>query len=225
MATGAPTTQAILAADASDLEQWPSLARRQGESAKQYAAFLDYVRMGPGRSLRKLSDQYRRQIDGDSTVQPPTKTLRTLEKWSSANEWQKRLAAYQQERADRDQAIWEERRRAVNEADFATGDALRELGNQILAQTPQFLKTTRRLVKGGEGAADREVITVELDGAFMAKLFKLASDLQRQASGIDVQKHEHSGPGGGPIRTQGSQVHLYLPDNERSTVTGDGSSD
>lgn len=223
MGSSAPTAQAVLDADAQSLGQWQALARRKGESAKSHAAFLDYVRMGAGRSLSKLQATY--CVQSESEVSPPTKRLATLKKWSSANDWQKRLAAYQQERETHDQVVWEERRRALHEADFTTGDALRELASQILAQTPQFLKTTRRLVKGGEGAPDREVITVELDGALMLRTLKLASDLQRQASGADIQKHEHSGPGGGPIRTQGSQVHLYLPDNQRDTVIDDSRDD
>ena len=78
-----------------DPSVWDSLARQAGESPKAHAAFLDYVRMGPGRSLRKLHERYCRQSD----VEPPsdlapTKRLRTLQEWSVRFAWQKRLAAY-----------------------------------------------------------------------------------------------------------------------------------
>lgn len=185
MAAKAPTTRAILAASAESLDGWQALARRKGESSKAHAALLDYVRMGPGRSLRKLHATYCGQSEGGAGAEtPPTRRLATLEDWSSRYAWQDRLAAYKQERNARDQVIWEERQRALQEADFTTGDALRELAALMLAQTPQFLKTTRRLVKGGKGQPDREVVTVALDGTLMLRALKLASELQRKASGL-----------------------------------------
>lgn len=177
--------------EAQSLDGWLALARRTGESSKAHAAFLDYVRMGPGRSLQKLHAVYCGQSGGKAGAeQPPTKRLATLEKWSSDNAWQQRLADYKHERNARDQVIWEERQRALQEADFATGDALRDLAAQILDQTPQFLKTTRRLVKGSKGQPDREVVTVALDGTLMLRALKLASELQRKASGLTDETFE-----------------------------------
>lgn len=51
-------------------------------------AFLDYVGLGPGRSLSALAERY--QTD---TKTPPTKRLKTLKDWSVRYHWQTRLAA------------------------------------------------------------------------------------------------------------------------------------
>jgi len=118
VATKAPTIRAVLDADTQTLDGWSALAQREGESDKAHTAFLEYVRMGPLRSLQKLHEEYCAQ--GESRPSPPTRRLATLKKWSLDYEWQTRLAAYKQERDARDQVIWEERRRALQEADFAT---------------------------------------------------------------------------------------------------------
>ncbi len=196
MAEHTPTVQALLDAQRIVDEAWASLAKRPGESVKAHAAFLDYVRMGPRRSLRQLQAQYVKQAasveQADSGARmelPPTVKINSLFTWSVRYEWQARIADYQKERDRQDQAVAEARRRALQEADFLTGDDLRDLAGQILAQTPQFLKTTRRLVKGSNGQPDREVITVGLDGGLMLRALQLASELQSKALGV-AEKHE-----------------------------------
>jgi len=193
----ANTVQALLDQPL-DPAAWETLARRDGETAKAHAAFLEYVRMGPGRSLRKLHARYvdwRRTGDGLATEKPPTTRLRTLMEWSSRFEWQARLEAYAEERDRAAIAEWEARRQALREIDFQTGDELRDLAARILAETPQFLKTTRRLIKGRDGATDREIITVGIDIDAMLKALKLASDLQRAAAGLPAAaievRHDH----------------------------------
>jgi len=176
------------AASHPDPAAWESLARRPDEPPKSHAAFLDYVRLGPGRSLRTLHAVYcDRSETGAGPEKPPTKRLATLKDWSARFAWQARLKTYHQERQQHEQAVWETRRQALREADFTAGDHLRELVAQILAQTPQFLKTTRRVVKGGKGQPDREVVTLGIDLDVMLKALKLASELQRQAADIPQQ--------------------------------------
>jgi hypothetical protein len=51
------------------------------ESAKAYQAFVDYVNLGPTRSLRKLVDFYNK----------PSTYLRQLAVWSDEYHWQDRL--------------------------------------------------------------------------------------------------------------------------------------
>jgi hypothetical protein len=53
------------------------------ESAKAYQAFVDYVNLGPQRSLRKLVERYNK---------PPT-YLRQLAVWSTEYGWQDRIKA------------------------------------------------------------------------------------------------------------------------------------
>jgi len=175
-----------------DPSAWDSLARQAGETPKAHAAFLDYVRMGPGRSLRKLHERYCQQSDNEpATESPPTQRLRTLADWSVRFAWQKRLAAYKDERDRHDQERWEARRRAVRERDWDAGEELRDLAAKVLAQAPQFVKTTRRLLRGHDGAPDREVITLGLDADALLKTLKLASELQRQAAEVPPPKQQH----------------------------------
>lgn len=174
------------------METWD---RQPQESAKAHSAFLDYCRMGPGRSLGKLSAIYR-QKDGDPTAGiPPTRLLRTLERWSSKYGWQKRVEAWDAELQRQEQARWEERQRQVRDADWQMGEELRALAGKILEQTPQFIKTTRRLVKGKKGESDREVITLGIDVTGLVRAAEAGSKLQRQATGMpdSVQQIEHSG--------------------------------
>ena len=74
---------------------WPTeLDRQEGETARGYAAFLDYCRMGPARSIRKLLAVYVAQTVSSPTVKQPSTQLSTLERWSRDNAWQARLPAY-----------------------------------------------------------------------------------------------------------------------------------
>jgi hypothetical protein len=184
---GVPTAQAVLEREqALDPSAWEALAQRDGETAKAHAAFVDYVLMGPGRSLRKLYARYRDRTEiGPGTEKPPTRRLATLSEWSAKHQWQDRLTAYQEERDRREQEAWEARRKAVRQADWEAGEALRDLAADILAETPNFLKTTRRLVKGKGGQPDREVLTVGIEIAALLKAIELASKLQALAAGVE----------------------------------------
>ena len=180
-----PTAQNVLDREPPPPSTWQALTRRDGETTKGHAAFIDYALMGPGRSLRKLCDRYRGQKDGEPGAEkPPTTRVATLEEWSAKHEWQKRIAAWDKERQQVEQAHIDTRRRALLEANWETGEALRGLAADILAQAPNFLKTTRKLVKGHEGQPDREVITLGIDIAAMLKALALANEFQQQAVGM-----------------------------------------
>jgi hypothetical protein len=130
----------------------------------------------------RASDTWRRWYqarDKDGQRLPDSKT------------WEERAAAYDEHLAAQERRKWEARRRQVREQDWDVGDELRDLAANILAQSPQFLKTTRRLIKGQDGAPDREVVTLALDGGFLLRAVKLASELQRQAAEVlpPVQRH------------------------------------
>lgn len=210
--------------EALDPAVWEALARVKGESDKAHTAFLDYIRLGPDRSLRKLHARYRVQSGGKAGAEtaPPTKRLNTLANWSSRYQWQKRLAAYKQERERREQARWEERRRDVREADYTAGEALRDLAAQVLRQAPLF-DGKRRVVRGKDGEPDTIIETVALKGHLAVQALKLASELQRQAAEVQppTQRLEHTGRDGGPIQTAG--VVIYIPKNGReANPDGDG---
>lgn len=98
-----------------------------GESRKSRRALLDYAMM-PGRSLKKLWRVYQEQD------KPPTKRLKTLDKWSSVFDWQHRVslldAAEEKERADK----WIKRREELNEKDWRHGNDLRAKAIQNLIE-------------------------------------------------------------------------------------------
>jgi len=68
--------------------------RLKGERAKAYSAFCDYCRMGIGRSLRKLGDEYRARGGAKSGTEIPTQRGSTLGRWSSRYAWQDRVEEY-----------------------------------------------------------------------------------------------------------------------------------
>jgi hypothetical protein len=190
--------------DTLTLEQSDALERLPGETARAYAAFLDYVRLGDGRSLRGLLTHYQTQQGQAShgkkrqqtaskppAEKPPTLRLKTLFEWSTRYRWQERLAGYQAERARREQAVWEQRRAEVREADWQVSAELRELVRAALAQLPQFIKTTRTYVKGRDGEPDREIVTVQHDLPALLKALELASKLQRLAAEVPPPVFQH----------------------------------
>ncbi len=68
--------------------------RMQVETKEAYQAYLDYRDMGG--SIAALHDSYvRRKSDGKSSAKIPTTRKRTLETWSSAFQWQKRIEEWQ----------------------------------------------------------------------------------------------------------------------------------
>ncbi|GIK36555.1 MAG: hypothetical protein BroJett011_03880 [Chloroflexota bacterium] len=66
---------------------------QERESKKAILACNDYLRMGPGRSLRNLLRIYH----ASTTEKPPTRHLETLATWSATFGWQARAAAYDAE--------------------------------------------------------------------------------------------------------------------------------
>lgn len=70
---------------ARDTIQQSATPERANPKAEQ--AFLDYVAMGPGRSLEALRDRYQSE-----TEPSPTKRLATLKDWSARYHWQARIA-------------------------------------------------------------------------------------------------------------------------------------
>jgi hypothetical protein len=72
---GVPTAQEVLDREqALDSSAWEALAQRERESKAAHAAFLDYVRMGPRRSIRQLHTRYVQQTPGKALADSPPTT-------------------------------------------------------------------------------------------------------------------------------------------------------
>lgn len=85
------------------------------ESNKARQAFEDYFNLGAGRSIDKLVQKY----NEPSTKSPPTKHRATIGKWSSAHNWQQRVA-------ERDAEIAAAVLDAIKAEALNTGYAIRE---------------------------------------------------------------------------------------------------
>lgn len=91
------------------------MARPTKESPQALQAFHDYADMGPGRSIRALSERYQNEIN------PPTRRLPTLLNWSRDFDWQTRLMDREARIAERAEAAVatereEWKRQRLNEA-------------------------------------------------------------------------------------------------------------
>lgn len=187
--------------------------RKQGETAKAIQACNDYLRMGPGRSLQKLH-----QIYTESTPeQPSTKDLRTLKEWSRRYDWQSRSALY-------DTAI-DEQKTALAQDAMQTGLAatyervliLKRLAATLSAEIWQrdgslvpgnvWLKGAKQI---GAGPLAERVDLIRFNAPLIEQFRGVLDDLARETGGRK-QQLEHSGPGGGPIRTE----DVRLTDEER----------
>lgn len=145
---------------------------------------------------------------------------------SGAKTWVERAEAYEKHLEALDREKWEQRRQTIVEADYQVGQELRALAADIMAQTPQFLKTTRRLVKGSGGQPDREVITVQMDGTFLLRAIKLASELQRVAAGVPGPVQEHRVTGAMVTLTADTLAEARQKARElEEQLLGDGSAD
>lgn len=162
------------------------------DTSRSYAALCDYAAMGPGRSLEKLCERYRSDT---STV--PTKRLTTLKDWSREDDWQNRVQVYDQAlRADEDAAratIRAARRIALEEADWETGNALREATRAILSELPRFIRHTEtEITQDGQLV---KVITLALRAGpgELARAMEIASKIQRLSVGEATEhiQHEH----------------------------------
>lgn len=87
----------------------------KGESSKAIIACNDYLRMGPGRSLRSLLSRYREVARSSA----PTHNQSTLQMWSVAYSWQVRAESYDAANEAEKQVRAEARRREIMEEGLA----------------------------------------------------------------------------------------------------------
>jgi len=186
----------------------PLWERQPWDTDASFAKFhAYYLAQDAPRSLNEAYRRYRlqqgsRRVASDGPIYAPGSWQQWYRGQNTKGEvkpgavgWDERARAWDNHQAQLDRERWEARRKRIREADFAAGERLRALADKILDETPQFLKTTRRIVRGTGGQPDREIITVGIDIHAMARALKLASDLQNQAAGTVPPPQEvvHSG--------------------------------
>ena len=161
-----------------EAEPWE---RQPRESAKAFEAFTVYRDMGSSRSLRKVGQQL-----GKSTVM--------MERWSSANNWQARVEAWELEQD------WIAREKQIEEI------AKMRSRHTKLAES-MLLKAARALQK-----LDPE----DMNSNNITRMVDVATQLERLSRGDTTDSIE--------IRDGGKSepaVTFYMPDNGRDTENAD----
>src|SRR5262245_43707892 len=120
---------------------------QQSESAKAYAAFRAYMVL-PARE-RSIDEAYRRADPQQN--HSGKRAAWQWWRWSVAHDWVNRAAAYDAHLAEQDRLLWEERRRQLKEADWADGEAERELVRAALPHARQFIHQQRTVIPSSDG--------------------------------------------------------------------------
>jgi hypothetical protein len=129
--------------------------REDGESVRAVEACNDWLRMGRGRSLRKLKRHYSQADSKPSeTLQntpessPPTDSYDTLRDWSQKFHWPDRSVLYDFE--------WEKKRTEIAHAEMNTGIALPYIRLREIKEIYSILKS--EMMEVGQNAAGDEVL-------------------------------------------------------------------
>ena len=155
--------------------------RQKGETSKAVQACNDYLRMGPGRSLRALARNYTETHRNTS----PTQSLDTLLRWSGRYAWQARAEEYDTE--------LEARKNAEAEAVMSEGLALPYERVRMLKEMAADLQPLQIRV----GIKRGEEIKI-IDPAVVAQLRGTLDDLAKETGGR-VKKQELTGKDGREI--------------------------
>jgi hypothetical protein len=180
--------------------------RRERESRRAVEACNDYLRLGPGRSLTALLQEYA-ELDQS---RPPTRALGTLKLWSQRFEWQARADAYdaeierrrQAEQVELDRQAAERRREVMQSGlalDFERVERLKRLEALLLLELadvdeqghPVALKPDSvwapdvKQIGGGESA--ERVDIVRFNRAIFETVRGLLDDLAKETGGRKQQ--------------------------------------
>ena len=168
----------------------PPPEHRANDTPRSYAALVSLAAMGPGRSLEKY-----RLTTGKSPAY-----LRQLERWSSDHDWQNRIIEYDRAIAAAEEAqraqIRAKRRIDLENADWETGKAIRDLAQSILLELPKFKRDSVQRIERTDPLTKQititEVITLALKAGpgELAKALELASKLQRLSVGEATDIHK-----------------------------------
>ena len=164
------------------------------EPIRWYNRFVIYREMGPDRSLLGAYKLFLVAQNGEGEpgrnsrpVKAPSPWTRECERW----QWKVRAEAWDMENIRRKELEWAERRRQVQEADFADGQKLRELVQEFVALFPQFREVHREEKPQPDGTM--EVVITQRVNATMGQLagaLKTASDMQRVTTGLETERKE-----------------------------------
>jgi hypothetical protein len=142
--------------------------RRSNESKEAYAAFQYYLREGSIDAAYVASTGHPL---GDGK-----RAARRWAQWSADYEWVARAAQYADHLAEQNRHLWEQRRRDLQERDWAQADALRAVVDAAIPGAQQFIRRKVAVVKG------ETIVTLAFDIVGLTLVLEKASKLQRLAT-------------------------------------------
>lgn len=119
--------------------------------------------------------------------------------------WAQRAQAFDDHVASQNLAKWMKRREQARERDWTQAESLRKLADDIIAEGVKFVKTTKRVIPGQpavvdahgnvreQGRAEREIITVALNGPLAISAIQTGSRLSRLALGQLIEVESPNG--------------------------------
>ena len=152
------------------------------ESDRAVLALNDYLRLGAGRSLRKLAQKYAKTRQST----PPTDSIETLKVWSSDYEWKQRSSQYDAEL----EAIRNEKRRKEFEAglalDYERVNNLKRLANRLEDELKQYLWLDDvKSIGSGENAT--RVDLIRFNSALVEQYRATLDDIAKETGGRKVR--------------------------------------
>ncbi len=169
-----------------DVTQFASLQRIEGETANAHAAFIDYILMGSKRSITRLVDGYRAE-----SASPPTKLIKTAKAWSKRNRWQDRVATYNLESAADDLAEQDTFFREVRKGSRSRYEQIVERFDKMLLRFEELQIERRRVIRDPR---DKHLPLEEQREMLMVETAVNIQDLQRLTQiygqvGKDLRAH------------------------------------
>lgn len=204
--------------------------RAPGETGKAVQACNDWLRLGPGRTLRVLAAKYRKTPQNSPTDSPGT-----LAKWSQSYGWAIRAEAYD---AIREEVKNAERQRVLNRGlalDYKRLQKLYRLAATLEAELYRrgmdatgndealvnLWLADVKSIGGGKFAPPERVDLVRFNAPLVEQLRGVYADIAKEAGGR-VERHELGAPGGGPVLIREVVVRLQKPDTEPEPEPPDG---
>jgi hypothetical protein len=150
--------------------------RQDTDTDASFKAFTIYLYMHR-RSLQKAADQYYSKKDANRTQ---------FTKWSSANNWQERVRAYEDYIAELDRADYEEKRMAIRVKRQQIVDALQGLLGLVMKEY-------------------REQLDPQSLSSLSSAASRILDQSRQEFDDLPTTRTEHTGKDGGAIIIQSGQ--------------------
>jgi len=156
------------------------LERVRGETNVANMALRDYAMLGPGRTLVRLMESYRKRYAAG--FQPPSIQRATLGHWSGKFAWGARVERFDQLQSEKLLARWEKRFAQLREQEWRDAETLRATALDLLKEMPKFRKRQEKVTVDEEGNT-LKVVTLALSVTLtdVVRALEEASALQRKA--------------------------------------------